>query len=83
MIRNWRRASDERGISNGQHNQFNNKLLKYIHIFWMNQCLAIRMKNSEILVRWKLIGMQDILSFTYVYGVYPDFAQKYQQYKGI
>ena len=30
MIRNWRRASDERGLSNEQRSNFNNELLDYI-----------------------------------------------------
>lgn len=30
VIRNWRRASDERGLTDGQRAQFNQELLSYI-----------------------------------------------------
>ena len=30
VIRNWRRASDKRGLSSAQRSQFNNNLLKYV-----------------------------------------------------
>lgn len=56
IIRNWRRACDERGLSSIQRCKFNYEMLQFI--------LDDLMRSSMILACWKLIGMSDFITNT-------------------
>ena len=68
VIRNWRRASDERGLSNEQRSNFNNELLDYI----LDELMPWHKDEGFRDFSLMEVNRYVLLSLTFVHGAYYD-----------
>lgn len=66
VIRNWRRASDERGLSNEQRSNFNNELLDYI----LDELMPWHKDEGFRDFSLMEVNRYVLLSLTFVHGAY-------------
>ena len=76
VVRNWRRASDERGLSDEQRSHFNNELLDYI----LDELMPWH--RDEGFRDFSLMEVNQYVNI-YFHSVNHDFPQECQQYQGV